>query len=27
VLRPDLSQTSDKFAGFDPDFWHPKKPQ
>jgi len=25
VLRPDLSQTSDKFAGFDPDFWHPKK--
>ncbi len=27
VLRPDLSQTSDNFAGFDPDFWHPKKPQ
>jgi hypothetical protein len=27
VLRPDLSQTSNKFAGFDPDFWHPKKPQ
>jgi hypothetical protein len=26
VLRPDLSQTSDKFASFDPDFWHPKKP-
>jgi len=25
VLRPDLSQTSDKFASFDPDFWHPKK--
>jgi hypothetical protein len=25
VLRPDLSQTSDKFAGFDPDFWRPKK--
>ena len=25
VLRPDLSQTSDKFAGYDPDFWRPKK--
>jgi hypothetical protein len=25
VLRPDLSQTSDQFASFDPDFWHPKK--
>lgn len=25
VLRPDLSQTSDKFASFDPDFWRPKK--
>jgi hypothetical protein len=25
VLRPDLSQTSDKFASFNPDFWHPKK--
>jgi len=27
VLRPDLSQTSDKFAGYDPDFWRPKKEQ
>ena len=25
VLRPDLSQTSDKFANFDPEFWRPKK--
>ena len=25
VLRPDLSQTSDQFAAFDPDFWRPKK--
>ena len=25
VLRPDLSQTSDQFAAFDPEFWRPKK--
>jgi hypothetical protein len=25
LLRPDLSQTSDQFAGFDPGFWRPKK--
>jgi hypothetical protein len=25
VLRPDLSQTSDQFASFDPDYWRPKK--
>lgn len=25
VLRPDLSQTSEKFAAYDPDFWKPKK--
>ena len=24
-LRPDLSQTSDKFASFDPAFWHPQQ--
>lgn len=25
-LRPDLSATSDKFAMFDPGFWHPQQP-
>ena len=24
-LRPDLSETSDKFTSFDPSFWHPQQ--